>query len=289
MMTSLGGQYSHPGGIQQHPGAPQGHPMQAGMAVPHSQGQVQPGMPQQMYMGVSGPGGPQVSQAGVMMGGGMPPGSGGPSAHALQHLNPQQQQQQQQQAAMCKCSLHFRHLCKERRLLRSRHEADILVGQNADRLPNYSREPSIPATTATTTYFEPTARSSTTSHDTATIQWWWDADEHAKWHGYDSGAIHRDALWTDGAAACQFTPTSSTTATSSSNRPGTGAGSASSTTSEFPISICSAVPRLYTILIRTLANTYNTTSNSNNLSRNKWQCKMLKGMEETTTLDNKTR
>ena len=171
-MTSLGGQaYSHPGGIP-HPGAPQGHPMQAGMAVPHSQGQVQPGMPQQMHMGVSGPGGPQVSQAGVMMGGGMPPGAGGPSAHALQHLNPQQQmlqqqQQQQQQAAMCKCNLYSRHLCKKIRLLKARHEPDMLDGPNADILSNNSREqPSIPATTATTTYFKSTASS---SHDTAIL------------------------------------------------------------------------------------------------------------------------
>lgn len=138
-MTSLGGQaYSHPGGIQ-HPGAPQGHPMQGGMAVPHSQGQVQPGMPQQMHMGVSGPGGPQVSQAGVMMGG-MPPGAGGPSAHALQHLNSQQQQQmmQQQQAqqAMCKYQpLAVRHLRKEIPLL----EPDVLDGPNADILSNYSQ------------------------------------------------------------------------------------------------------------------------------------------------------
>jgi hypothetical protein len=96
MMTSL--QYSpHPGAMQQHPGMAQGHPM----GVPHNPGQGQPGpgMPQQMHMGVSGPG-PQVSQGGAMMG--MQPGAGGPSAHALQHLNPNQQAQaqffQQQQA-----------------------------------------------------------------------------------------------------------------------------------------------------------------------------------------------
>ena len=104
MMTSLAQSYSpHPGGIQQHPGAPQGHPM---AGVPHNPGQQvpgQPGMPQQMHMGVSGPGGPQVTQAGAMMAG-MPPGAGGPSAHALQHLNPGQQAQAQmfqQQQAMC--------------------------------------------------------------------------------------------------------------------------------------------------------------------------------------------
>jgi hypothetical protein len=84
----------------------QGHP---GMAVPHNPGQGQPGpgMPQQMHMGVSGPG-PQVSQAGAMMAG-IPPGAG-PSAHALQHLNPSQQAQmfqQQQQQIACKYSHMF--------------------------------------------------------------------------------------------------------------------------------------------------------------------------------------
>lgn len=103
MMTSLAQAHSpYPVGLQ-HPGVPQGH--MAG--VPHNpgqQGQPGPGMPQQMHMGVSGPG-PQVSQPGAMMGG-MPPGSVGPSAHALQHLNPNQQQAlyQQQQAMACKIS-----------------------------------------------------------------------------------------------------------------------------------------------------------------------------------------
>jgi hypothetical protein len=88
--------------MQQHPGAPQGHQM-AGM--PHNPGQQmpgQPGMNLQMHMGVSGAG-PQVSQAGAMMGG-MPPGAGVPSAHALQHLNPAQNQQAQlyQQQMACK-------------------------------------------------------------------------------------------------------------------------------------------------------------------------------------------
>lgn len=110
-MMSLAQSHSpYPAGIQQHPGVPQGHPM-AGM--PHNPGQQVPGqqgMPQQMHMGVSGPGGPQVSQAGALMGG-MPPGSGGPSAHALQHLNPGQPQQggpmyQQQMGQMgCKSFL----------------------------------------------------------------------------------------------------------------------------------------------------------------------------------------
>jgi hypothetical protein len=66
-----------------------------------------------MHMGVSGPG-PQVAQGGAMMGG-IAPGAGGPSAHALQHLNPSQaqqaqlfqQQQQQQQQMACKCSHNF--------------------------------------------------------------------------------------------------------------------------------------------------------------------------------------
>ena len=105
---SLAQQHSpYPGGIQGHPGVPGAHPM-AGM--PHNQVQQmpgQPGMVPQMHMGVSGPGGPQVSQAGALMGG-MPPGAGGPSAHALQHLNPGAAQQaqlyQQQQQMACKFS-----------------------------------------------------------------------------------------------------------------------------------------------------------------------------------------
>jgi hypothetical protein len=114
MMTSLAQSHSpYPGGIQQHPGVPQGHPM---AGVPHNPGQQmqgQPGMNPQMHMGVSGPGGPQVSQAGALMGG-MPPGAGGPSAHALQHLNPQAQQAQMYQQQMCKFILSemFRILCR---------------------------------------------------------------------------------------------------------------------------------------------------------------------------------
>lgn len=98
MMTSLA-QNFQPGGIQQHPGVPPGHPM----GGPHNPNQqMQGGMPPQMHMGVSGPG-PQSSQPGAMMGG-MPPGVGVPSAHALQHLNPGQAQQAQlfQQQQMCK-------------------------------------------------------------------------------------------------------------------------------------------------------------------------------------------
>jgi len=97
-MTSMQTYSPHPGGMQQqHPGMAPGHPM----AMPHNQGQQgQPGPGMQMQMGVSGPG-PQVTQGGAMMGG-MPPGAGGPSQHALHHLNPGQAQQaqflQQQQA-----------------------------------------------------------------------------------------------------------------------------------------------------------------------------------------------
>jgi len=101
MMTSMQTYSPHPGGMQQqHPGMAPGHPM----AMPHNQGQQgQPGPGMQMQMGVSGPG-PQVTQGGAMMGG-MPPGAGGPSQHALHHLNPGQAQQAQflqQQQAMCK-------------------------------------------------------------------------------------------------------------------------------------------------------------------------------------------
>jgi hypothetical protein len=100
MMASMAQPYSpHPAGLQ-HPGVAQGHPM-AGV---HPQ-QGGPGMPQQMHMGVSAPGVPQVTQAGAMMAG-MPPGvvgPGGPSAHALSHLNPNQAQMyQQQQQMVCK-------------------------------------------------------------------------------------------------------------------------------------------------------------------------------------------
>lgn len=79
-------------------------------------------MGQQMHPGVAGQGGPQVSQAGAMMPGmiqgGGPPGvsGGGPSAHAMSHLNPNQgpmfahPQQQMQPASkfypfFCLCKL----------------------------------------------------------------------------------------------------------------------------------------------------------------------------------------
>ncbi|OLN86198.1 Transcriptional activator ptaB [Colletotrichum chlorophyti] len=58
--------------------------------MPHNPSQQGPpggGMPHQMHMAVSGPGG-QVNPNQLM--GGMPPGAGGPNAHALQHLNPAQ-------------------------------------------------------------------------------------------------------------------------------------------------------------------------------------------------------
>lgn len=106
---------AHQGAMPGHPGvAHGGHPMAPG----HPSNQGVPGGVQQpvvsmaqMHPGASGPGVAQVSQAGPMMVG-MPHGvggvpgvstGGGPSAHALSHLNPgnpQQifQQQQMQQA-----------------------------------------------------------------------------------------------------------------------------------------------------------------------------------------------
>lgn len=84
--------------------------------LPQQGGPSGPGIPQQTFhMAVSGPGVQQVSQSGTMMAG-MPPGlngPGGPNAHALQHLNPnqamyQQQQQQQQQMA---CTSSFPVYC----------------------------------------------------------------------------------------------------------------------------------------------------------------------------------
>lgn len=103
----------HPAAMSGHAGvAHGGHPMAPGhpsnQGVPG--GGQQPGvsMGQQMHAGVTGPGGPQVSQAGPMMTGmmqaGGPPGvsgGGGPSAHALSHLNPGHQggYAQQQQAS----------------------------------------------------------------------------------------------------------------------------------------------------------------------------------------------
>ncbi|KAI0996058.1 hypothetical protein K3495_g12124 [Podosphaera aphanis] len=95
-MTSLAQPYSpHPSGIPQHPGIAQSHPMSQNSSHP---GQPGPGISQQLHMSVSGPG-TQVSPGQIMMAG-MPPGAGGPSAHALQHLNPNQQQQAQAQAQM---------------------------------------------------------------------------------------------------------------------------------------------------------------------------------------------
>ncbi len=106
--------FTHPGAMPGHTGMAQGsqpmvhgHPSNQG--VP---GGGQPGvtMGQHIHPGMAVPGGPPVSQAGPMMAGMMPPGSGGPNAQAMAHLNPvvqnqfmspqqmtpQQQQQQQQ-------------------------------------------------------------------------------------------------------------------------------------------------------------------------------------------------
>ena len=90
---------AHSAGMPAHAGIPHnGHPMAPGH--PSNQGTPgggQPGvsMGQPMHAGLAGaPGGPPVSQAGSMMpgipqGGGAPVVSGGgPSAHALSHLNP---------------------------------------------------------------------------------------------------------------------------------------------------------------------------------------------------------
>jgi hypothetical protein len=107
-MASMSQAYSpHPPGLQ-HPGVAPGHPMAPGHPQ-QTAGQPGPGMPQQMHMGVSGPGGPQVTQAGAMLGV-MPPvvgAPGGPSAHAIQHLNPNQAQIYQQQQAQMACMLPY--------------------------------------------------------------------------------------------------------------------------------------------------------------------------------------
>ena len=94
-----------------HGGLPmsQGHPSNQG--VPGVGQQPGVSMGQQMHAGIAGPGATQVTQAGPIMAGmiqtGVPAGvpGPGPSAMALQHLNPahhgqvlaQQQQQQHQQ------------------------------------------------------------------------------------------------------------------------------------------------------------------------------------------------
>lgn len=105
MMASMAQPFAHPGGMPGHAGLPHGgHPM--GPGHPPNQGVPgggQPGvtMGQQMHPGMVT--GPQVTQAGPMM----PPGSGapgvsigGPSAHALSHLNPSHPQQMYQQQQM---------------------------------------------------------------------------------------------------------------------------------------------------------------------------------------------
>ncbi len=102
-MTSVGPGFSHPAGMQQHPGVPPGPPIAPALAHNPSQPGSQPGMPHQMvgHMGVSGGPGTQINPAALM--GGMPPGPGGPNAHAMQHLNPAQAQflHQQQMNPMC--------------------------------------------------------------------------------------------------------------------------------------------------------------------------------------------
>ncbi|KAI0483955.1 LIM-domain binding protein-domain-containing protein [Xylariaceae sp. FL0804] len=109
--------------MQQHPGGHPGHPMGApGMVHNPSQPGAQPGMPPQMaaHMAVSGPGG-QVNPA---LMGGMPPGAGGPNAHAMQHLNPQAfQQQQQQQYAMAQNPSMLAMQQQQQRLLHQRQLA----------------------------------------------------------------------------------------------------------------------------------------------------------------------
>lgn len=93
-MASMGPSFPpHPAaGIPQHPGAP-AHPMGApGMAHNPSQPGAPPqGIPHQLapHMAVSAPGG-QMNPGPLV--GGMPPSGGGPSAHAMSHLNPAQAQ-----------------------------------------------------------------------------------------------------------------------------------------------------------------------------------------------------
>ena len=108
--------FTHPGAMPGHTGmAHGGQPMVHGH--PSNQGVPgggQPGvtMPQQIHPGMAVPGGPPVSQAGPMMAGMMPPGSGGPNAQAMAHLNPVVQNQfmaPQQQQQMSK-SFSFSYL-----------------------------------------------------------------------------------------------------------------------------------------------------------------------------------
>lgn len=119
MMASIAQPFAgHQAGLAGHAGVAhgglpmsQGHPSNQG--VPGVGQQPGVSMGQQMHAGIAGPGGAQVTQAGPMMAGMIPSGGpagvpgAGPSAMALQHLNPgghqgqviaaQQQQQQQQQ------------------------------------------------------------------------------------------------------------------------------------------------------------------------------------------------
>ena len=91
-----------------HGGQPMVHGHPSNQGIP---GGGQPGvtMGQQLHPGMVIPGGPPVSQAGSMVAGMMPPGSGGPNAQAMAHLNPGPQtpfmtQQQQHMSKSC-CSL----------------------------------------------------------------------------------------------------------------------------------------------------------------------------------------
>ena len=95
-MASMGPGFGHPN-MQGHPGVPGGHPMGPGM--PHNPGQQGGpggGMPPQLgaHMGVSGA---PANQVPTSLMGSMPPVTGGPNAHALQHLNPSQAQMFPQQ------------------------------------------------------------------------------------------------------------------------------------------------------------------------------------------------
>jgi hypothetical protein len=174
----------------------QGHPM----AMPHNpqQGQPGPGMPQQMHMGVSGPG-PQVSQGAMM--GGIPPGAGGPSAHALQHLNPGQAQQAQlqyqQQQAMCKC-LHLRLFWVVENSCRLLSRL-FVTGRMLTRKSNYSREQSSTSTTnATTADDSPSTTATTCSSNDAGTTIQWSPSRHAKWDEPDDpGAISSHAGQSD--------------------------------------------------------------------------------------------
>jgi hypothetical protein len=93
MMASMA-QPFHPGTMPGHGGMPPGHPMAPG----HPPNQGMPGgQPGMMGQQIHAMGGPQVSQ-GPMINLGQPgPGMGGPNAHAMSHLTPNNIMQQQLQ------------------------------------------------------------------------------------------------------------------------------------------------------------------------------------------------